>query len=156
MLCLDNFNRRAFGCIFRSFGVHSVWFGSRGCDICVILRPWPWTAFHFFNFKAEMRFDVIRVRWIQSCTSSSHWELENFPQDTISPAASRDFSLPPLSHDTDDTGGACPPTRRHQGALHGGKETKRCTQICTAFEGTWRHLESLFFPTPFFWGGWGA
>lgn len=100
-------------------------------------QPQVWNWGHFFLVLSC-------VCWIQLLKSSSTRGLQKYScqQHLMT------FHLrPSYDHKWKKKKKSLSLMRQYQGAIRSGKETKRCAHICTAFEGTWRHLESLFFST---------
>lgn len=141
----------AFGYIFE----YLIW--SWGWDICVILSQWPEMTFYFFSTQPHV-YNWGHIFWVLSCVYldaivCSSWRvLENFFwRNILVSNISWLFTSASLTSTTDKKKEKRREMMRNQqGAMHDGEETKRCAHICTAFEGTWRHLESLFFSTSFF------
>lgn len=145
----------AFGYIFE----YLIW--SWGWDICVILSQWPEMTFYFFSTQPHVYnwghiFWVLSRVYLDAIVCSSWRVLENFFwRNILVSNISWLFTSASLTSTTDKKKEKKREMMRNQqGAMHDGEETKRCAHICTAFEGTWRHLESLFFSTSFFFWNW--
>lgn len=141
----------AFGYIFE----YLIW--SWGWDICVILSQWPEMTFYFFSTQPHVYnwghiFWVLSRVYLDAIVCSSWRVLENFFWRNILVSNISWLSTSASLTSTTDKKKEKKREmmRNQQGAMHDGEETKRCAHICTAFEGTWRHLESLFFSTSFF------